>query len=155
MVDLFKGNIVKQALLFSFLVYLTTNLLAPLLTQMSLMALDSTMHQYYGDDTGGFFLTMIIGLVLCIPSWYLLGKLTSRFVKRNMNVIKAKIILIIVSVLLFVLTLGLMNYHYLFDSNYWPSVAANLGYYPIVLILSITLYYNLFFGKRVQNIEYK
>jgi hypothetical protein len=128
----------KQSLLFSLKVFLTTVVIGPILLEICLIIKDSQVNNFNSPIT--FLYTMIIGAVVCIPAWFLFGVSVQALRGKQISLGVEKILLILIGACLLVLTLAITNYNYLIKPNYWPSVFPLLGSYYIILIIATSIY---------------
>ncbi|WP_426582131.1 hypothetical protein [Mucilaginibacter sp. R-33] len=129
----------KKELVHSFKVFITTVVIGAVLTGIATIFNDPEIYQV-SDILIGFVYMVPVSAILFIPSWLLFAFVLRRFTKRRISPIYIKIILSLLSVFFIILTLSILNYHFVFGRNYWPSVFPMfIGYY-LALIISILVY---------------
>lgn len=113
-------------------------LVGPLLTGVILILTDPDVYQT-NDILIGWLYSVPVALILCIPSWFLLG-LTVTALSKNVKIAAVKIILTLLGIIYILIAFALLNYRTIIHSNYWPDLIPHMAGYYIVLITGIWLY---------------
>lgn len=129
----------KKALFFSLKIYLTTAALGPVFTLISLIIYDPDLYAHDNPfDT--FFYTILIAIVLFIPSWLITSWLIWYMMRKRLkpNVIKFRIAIAGFFFLLF--TVSLLNLSFFFGGGAWSEVIPIFLCYISVLMVSVYLF---------------
>lgn len=129
----------KQTLLFSFLVFITTIIIGPILLQIALTLIDPTVNNFAGS-VDIILYTIFVGLIACIPSWLIIGLFANYLIKRNVSRIGIRALLSLIAIPVLILPVGFLSVNYLFKSNYWASILPLLASYYICLVTCIWAY---------------
>jgi len=128
----------KRAFIYTLKVFLTTIILAPGLA--TAITFFGNPEIYKPEDALYTLIIIPAGLLLCIPSYVLFGLIASYLNKLFGNIFIIKTLLSLAALPLTLLPFGIMNYHTIINSNYWPSIAPWLGSYAGITVLGVWVY---------------
>jgi hypothetical protein len=131
----------KQSLIYSSKVWLTTIILGMRVAALIKIGLD-TDHLIYSplDIINSAIYDIPIGLIVCLPSWFLFMILVSYFNKKNIQLIYKKLWLTITAIFLSVLPFAILFWYQLTHINYLPDMLPELIGYTSVTIIGIWVY---------------
>lgn len=129
----------KQALMYSLKVWLTTIVAGPFIAILILSFLNPNTSHHLELFISLFYLTLG-GIFFCLPSWLLFWLLAGFINKRELKMDYKKLFISIVSIFLSFIPFAIMDAHALFSPNYWPSELPWVASYFGVLITCIWFY---------------
>jgi hypothetical protein len=130
----------KQALVYSLKVWLTTVILGMRVAVLIRILLDSEHLIYsFGDTFSSAAYDIPIGLIVCTPSWVLFAFASKSINSRGHSVIYKNIILSACSIPLIILPYAIV-FHQIIYPNYWPDMLPDLCGYALVTVAGIWIY---------------
>jgi len=131
----------KQALIYSIKVWLTTVVLGMRIAVLIKICLD-TDHLIYDfeDFFGSAIYDIPIGLIACAPSWILFSLSVLVINKPKRSVMVKKLWLTLAAFILGILPFAIVFWGQLTHPNYWPDMAPEVFGYISVTIASLWFY---------------
>jgi hypothetical protein len=126
----------KQALVFSSKVWLTTIIVSPIIVGLLQSFLDPDTYSY-SDAFVGLIYCVPGGVIFCLPSSLLFWLAVWYVNKKKLKTYQKKIYISVGSVFLALIPFAILNAHTLFSPNYWPSELPWVGSYFGILTASI------------------
>lgn len=130
----------KPPFTFSLRVVLTTGVLAPIVYQIFLLLADPIVNEISSISISALFYTIIVGTILLVPVWFLIGIVTKVLLQKKVSIYLIKTCLSLILIPALILPIGLLNIQYLTNVNYWPSILPLLISYYICLTSFIWIY---------------
>jgi hypothetical protein len=131
----------KQALIYSLKVWLTTVVLGMRIAALIKILLDTDHLIYkFSDIFTSAVYDIPVGLIACLPSFGIFLLTVSLLRKSNYNIRSKKLVLSALGLLLSVLPFALLFTHQLFNINYLPDMLPELCAYTGLTIAGIWFY---------------
>jgi hypothetical protein len=131
----------KQALIYSLKVWLTTVVLGLRISGLIRICMD-TDHLIYkwSDMFSSAMYDIPVGLIACLPSWALFILSVWALKKSKSSLILVKLFLSLIGVMLSILPFAIVFNHQLFNINYLPDMLPDLFGYTLITVAGVWFY---------------